>query len=191
MKRSLKKRFEALRAMKFKAFLPFFVLILFASHLAGEDGQRYAHCDMEQVWRSLPEAKDVEQELKSLEEGCLEDLNGMMKEYRKAQEQDPEKWRTWSTEKLDPSLQVLQRMEERILRYKDKMQRSIHEKEKALLPPLCERVRRSIRAVAEQRGSAYVFDSSSFQLLYAEGVADITQAVIMQFGPKNRKTLRP
>lgn len=116
------------------------------------------------------------------------DLAMMVKEYQGLQEQDPEKWRTWTAAKRYPSLRSLSGMKERILRYSIQMERSNLKKHETLPSPVRDRIRRSIASVAQRHGPAYILDSSSPQFLHSEGAVVITQAVVAQFSAKNRKT---
>jgi outer membrane protein len=155
-------------------------------------GQKaYGHCDVMEVWDSMPEKARIERELQKMERSYQRDLAGMMEEYEAGVTVDPEKWRTWSNEKRDSATLAWQRMEERIVRYREKMDRQVLEKEEALLKPVRERIRAAIAAVAEANGLLYVFDSSTQEILHAGGGDEVTDDVIARLRTENRKTVRP
>ena len=174
-----------------KTLVTLFVLSITVLSVSAQDRPKYGHCDVMEVWENMPEKLAIEEELGKIEARHRQDLRAMMEEYEAGMDVGPEKWRTWSNEKRDSATHAWQRMEERIVRYRDRMERTIGEKEAALLGPVRQRIRSAVRSVAEAEGFAYIFDSSTEEVLHAGGGNDITEDVIARLDAKNRKTARP
>ncbi len=168
------------------------ILLLLAYRLPAQEEQLYGHCDISEVWSSSPERERLEKQLWEMESQYRKDFRAMAEEYEASRLVDPEKWRTWSSEKQDSALLAWQRMEERMLRYRQRTERAINEKKNRLIEPVLDRIQKAIAEVAEEKGLSYVFDSSSSEgVIHAGKATDLTPAVIVRLNHKNQKRAQP
>lgn len=155
--------------------------------------QKIAHLDSETVFASMPEAKTATATLETLQKQKQAEIEKMRTEYTTKYEAAVAKNKTLSEankETVGKELQQmgveLQDMEKRINEATQKAQQDIATKQGELLAPLNTKFQNAVKAVAKEKGIAYVFDSSAQQgannLLAWEGGDDVTNAVKAKLG---------
>lgn len=155
--------------------------------------QKIGHIDSEVVFASMPEAKTATATLETLQKQKQAEIEKMRTEYTTKYEAAVAKNKTLSEankETVGKELQQmgveLQDMEKRINDATQKAQQDIATKQGELLAPLNTKFQNAVKAVAKDKGIAYVFDSSAQQgannMLAWEGGEDVTDLVKAKLG---------
>ena len=150
--------------------------------------QKIGHLNSEEVFASLPEAKTAQTALETLGKAKQGEITKMGTEYQTKYEAAVAKQKTLSEankETVTKELQVmgeeLQNMQKRIDEARTKAQQDVATKQSELYVPINTKFEAAVKAVAKEKGLAYVFDIAAQQgannLLYSDGGDDITAAV--------------
>jgi len=166
--------------------------LVFTANVASAQ-QKIAHLDSEAIFSSMPEAKTATATLESLKNQKQGEIEKMQSEYQTKYEAAVAKNKTLSEankETVGKELQTmgaeLDDMKKRIGDATQKAQQDLATKQGELLAPLNTKFVNAVKAVAREKGFAYVFDISSQQgannLLAWEGGDDVTAAVKTKLG---------
>jgi len=166
--------------------------LMFTANVASAQ-QKIAHLDSEAIFATMPEAKTASATLEALQKQKQAEIEKMRSEYTVKYEAAVAKNKTLSEankEAVGKELQTmgaeLQDMEKRIGEASQKAQQDIATKQGELLAPLNAKFQTAVKAVAREKGFAYIFDSSAQNgannLLAWEGGEDVTGLVKAKLG---------
>jgi len=166
--------------------------LVFTANVASAQ-QKIAHIDSEAIFSSMPEAKTASTTLEALQKQKQSEIERMQTEYQTKYEAAVAKNKTLSEankETVGKELQAmgveLDDMKKRITDATQKAQQDIATKQGELLAPLNTKFINAVKAVAKEKGFAYIFDISAQQgannLLAWEGGDDVTAAVRTKLG---------
>jgi len=166
--------------------------LVFTANVASAQ-QKIAHLDSEAIFSSMPEAKTATATLEALKNQKQAEIEKMKTEYQTKYDQAVAKNKTLSEankETVTKELQVmsgeLEDMQKRIGEATQKAQQDLATKQGELLAPLNTKFVTAVKAVAREKGFAYIFDISAQQgannLLAWEGGDDVTAAVKTKLG---------
>jgi len=166
--------------------------LVFTANVASAQ-QKIAHLDSESIFTSMPEAKTATATLEALKNQKQAEIEKMQSEYTSKYDQAVAKNKTLSEankETVGKELQAmsveLDDMKKRISEATQKAQQDLATKQGELLAPLNTKFVTAVKAVAREKGYAYVFDISAQQgannLLAWEGGDDVTAAVKTKLG---------
>ncbi|KIO76712.1 membrane protein [Pedobacter lusitanus] len=175
--------------------------LVFTANVASAQ-QKIAHLDSEAIFATMPEAKTASATLETLQKQKQAEIEKMRSEYTVKYEAAVAKNKTLSEankETVGKELQAmgveLQDMEKRIGEASQKAQQDIATKQGELLAPLNAKFQTAVKAVAREKGLAYVFDSSAQNgannLLAWEGGDDVTALVKAKLGISASATAAP
>jgi len=166
--------------------------LLFSANVANAQ-QKIGHLNSEEVFANLSDAKTAQTTLENLAKVKQAEIGKMQTEYQTKYEAAIAKNKTLSEankETVTKELQVmgeeLQGMEKRIKDAQTKAQQEIATKQGELYTPINLKFETAVKAVAKEKGLAYVFDIAAQQgannLLFSDGGDDITAAVKTKLG---------
>jgi len=166
--------------------------LMFTANVASAQ-QKVAHLDSEAIFASMPEAKTATATLDALKKQKEAEIGKMQTEYGTKYDAAVAKNKTLSEankEVVGKELQTmgaeLEDMKKRIGEATEKAQQDMGAKQAELLAPLNNRFVTAVKAVAKEKGYAYIFDISAQQgannLLAWEGGDDVTAAVKTKLG---------
>ena len=166
--------------------------LVFTANVASAQ-QKIAHIDSEAIFAAMPEAKTASTTLEALQKQKQTEIEKMQTEYQTKYEAAVAKNKTLSEankETVGKELQTmgaeLDDMKKRITESTQKAQQDIATKQGELLAPLNTKFINAVKAVAKEKGFAYIFDISAQQgannLLAWEGGDDVTAAVRTKLG---------
>lgn len=155
--------------------------------------QKIGHLNSEEIFAVMNEAKTAQTTLETLGKTKQAEITKMQNEYQTKYEAAVAKNKTLSEankETVTKELQVmgeeLQGMEKRINDARTKAQQEVATKQSELFLPINQKFETAVKAVAKEKGLAYVFDIAAQQgannLLYSDGGDDITAAVRTKLG---------
>jgi outer membrane protein len=162
--------------------------LLFTANIANAQ-QKLAHLNSATIIEAMPEVKTARTTLENLQKGKQTEIEKMIAEYQgklKAA-QDLEKTMSEANkEAVGKDLQVksveLQDLEKRITDARTKAQQELEAKNAELFNPIQVKADNAIKAVAKEKGFAYVFDTANQALIYWDGGEDITALVRTKLG---------
>jgi outer membrane protein len=167
-----------MKKISFLVLLSFFVL-------AGT-AQNLAYVNTQMILSEMPEVKQANSNLETFRNQLI-NLGQMRIEafQKKYQELELKQQRgELSPKQLEEETAKLKKDEEEIMRFEQDSQRRIREKNEELFQPILKKVQDAIDEVAKEEGYAYVFDSGSGFILYADESTDITAKVLEKMKAK-------
>ena len=166
--------------------------LVFTANVASAQ-QKIAHLDSESIFASMPEAKTATATLDALKKQKQTEIEKMQAEYGTKYDAAVAKDKTLSEankEVVGKELQTmgaeLEDMKKRIDEATQKAQQDLGTKQGELLAPLNTKFITAVKAVAKEKGYAYIFDvaqqSGANNLLAWDGGDDVTAAVKTKLG---------
>lgn len=143
--------------------------------------QKIGHLNVQEVMAMLPERKGLEEQVQTFAKE-LENTYGLMtteyqnklNEFQQLPPDSPESIK-------ETKIQDLQQLEQRIKEFEVKAQQDLAQKEQDLLQPLIEKMKDTIKKVAESNGYTYILDSGVGVILHAGG-DDVAKLVKKELG---------
>ena len=169
-----------------KVFLTLSALCLVAvATNAQSTSLKIGYTNVDYILSKLPEAKQIETELKTHEEQLGAQLQAKMKEFE-------EKYKTFmeTQETLTPVVRndkqnELQTLQTNIQKFQQEAEKSLQQKQVELLKPAYEKIQNSIDQVAKENGFTHIFSNDAGGvpiLLYATEQDDISNLVLANLG---------
>ena len=169
-----------------KVFLTLSALCLVAvTTNAQSTSLKIGYTNVDYILSKLPEAKQIESELKTHEEQLGAQLQAKMKEFE-------EKYKTFmeTQETLTPVVRndkqnELQTLQTNIQKFQQEAEKSLQQKQVELLKPAYEKIQNSIDQVAKENGFTHIFSNDAGGvpiLLYATEQDDISNLVLANLG---------
>ena len=163
--------------MKMKHILAILLLLISFNSF----GQKFGHCDINQVASGLPELVDIQAQVdaKTIElEGRLQ---RMYEVYQKKIEDFQASVSTMTPEQQTKAAEEIQNLEIRIQEAQQNSQAELQQYDMDLKKPLFEKVKKVVEDVSIENGYAMVFDTSGGAVLYAGGT-DVSDLVRQKLG---------
>ncbi|SMD07070.1 OmpH family outer membrane protein [Pedobacter nyackensis] len=162
--------------------------LLFTANIANAQ-QKLAHLNSAQIIEAMPEVKTARTTLENIQKAKQAEIEKMISEYQTKLKAAQDKEKTMSEankEAVTKELQVmgteLQDLEKRINDARTKAQQELEAKNAELFNPIQVKADNAIKAVAKEKGFAYVFDTANQALIYWDGGEDITALVRTKLG---------
>lgn len=151
------------------------ILFLFVS--LSSFGQKYGHCDVNQVAANLPELTAIQTQLDTKTAELESRLTRMYELYQQKIESFQASVSAMSGDEQKTSAEEIQNLEVRINEAQQNSQVELQELEMTLKKPLFDKVKKAIEDVSAENGYTLIFDTSSGAVLYAGGddVIDLVQ----------------
>ncbi len=164
--------------------------ILFSAGMA-QAQQKFAHIDAAEILKAMPEMKTADANLQTFtkqKQASLEQMDG--ERQRKVQAyQDKAKTLSEANKaqvgkELETMGKDIQDLEKRLMEAQQKAQQELGTKQGELYQPIYQKVENAIKAVAKEKGYAYVFDVSQSGVVYFDGGDNLNTAVKAKLGIK-------
>ena len=141
---------------------------------------KIGYTNTDYILSKLPEAKQIESELKTHRNQLGAQLKSKQEEFERKYQSFVEGQATM-TDVVKNDVQVeLQALQQSIQKFAAEAEKSMQNKQVQLLAPVYERIDGSIKAVAEEQGFSHVF--SHGVLLFATEENDISDLVLAKLG---------
>lgn len=151
--------------------------------------QKFGHLNSADLLTAMPEIKAADANLQTFQKQKQTVAEQMTAEYQKKVTTFEEKRKTLSEankDALGKELEVLykeiQGMEQRITESNQKVQQELQAKQAELYQPIYKKAEDAVKAVAKEKGYAYVFDTSQPGVVYFDGGDDILALVKTKLG---------
>ena len=144
---------------------------------------KIAYADLDYIFNKLPEAKQLETELKSLQGQLEAQLKNKYEEFRKKYEAYEVK--TLTMDELQKNRKELQLMQENLQKFEQECQITFQRKQKQLMDPVTQSIQKAISSVANESGYDFILNAGAGQndlVLFAIERADISDLVLQKLG---------
>ena len=157
---------------------------IFMVGASAASAQKFGFCNSNALLAELPEVKQADSELQDFQKILTKKGQEMVKELQdQAAELERKKEQgTISPKDYETQAAKLQEDEGKIRQYEQEVYTKLSQKREQLYKPLLERVNNAMKDVATENNFAYVFDSSTEVLLYADPTLDVTPLVKKKLG---------
>ncbi len=163
--------------------------------------QKIGHLDSETIFSTMPEFKTAQTSLEAINKTKMAELEKMKTEIQTKYNQGVAKNKTLSEANKDVVLKELQVLNDELENLKkrldaayQKAQEDLAAKEAELIAPVRTKFINAIKAVAKEKGLAYVFDTAkdpNNNLITWDGGVDIASAVKEKLGITTAATAAP
>ena len=143
---------------------------------------KLGHVDRQALLLMLPERKDAESRMQNFAKGLDDRLKAMGAEYTAARDSAESRAATMTNTEKEAALRDLAEMEKRIMDAQSKAEEDLAKQEEELLAPMVKRTNEAIKAVAEESGFTYIFDTSTGMVVYFDRGEDILPLVKTKLG---------
>ena len=147
---------------------------------AQTDGLRIGYTNADFILSKMPQAKQIQSELKTHEEQLGAQLDARMKEFEAKYTAFTKEEATMIDAVKKNRQEELQTMQASIQKFQQEAQKSIQDKQLELLKPVYAKIDETIQAVAKENGYTYVFTNEA--LLFASEENDISELVLAKLG---------
>lgn len=146
--------------------------------------QNFGYLNSAALLSELPEVKQADANLESLQKQLQKKGQQMLEELQKKyQDLDArQKGGGLAPKQVEVEAQKLKADEVKLQQYEQDMMKQIQTKREELLKPIIDRVNVAIEGIAKANGYTYIFDSSAGMLLYADEAKDVTNLVKAKLG---------
>ncbi|BDC98025.1 OmpH family outer membrane protein [Persicobacter psychrovividus] len=175
--------------MKKRSFITALALVLVFFGLNSASAQsapiKIGYTNVDYILSQLPEAKQIEKQLKEYETQLGNQLKAKMSEFETKYKDFNAKAETMLPEVRNDKQQELQQMQQQIQQFQQTAQGSLQKKQQELLAPTYKKIQNAIDKVAKANGYTHVFtsDAAGFPvLLYARDEDNISNLVLKDMG---------
>ncbi|MBD3750237.1 MAG: OmpH family outer membrane protein [Sphingobacteriales bacterium] len=157
--------------------------LLFAGNLVNAQ-QKIAHINSADLIKLMPETANADKQLDSFKSSLDADGKTMYTEYQNKVQDFQNNQKTLSDAMKDTKIKEIQDMQTRIQEYQQKASDDFEKKRSELYDPILKKAEDAVKAVAKEKGYAYVFDTTQPGLVYFDGGIDIMPDVKAKLGLK-------
>lgn len=162
--------------------------MFFAANVA-QAQQKLGHINSGELLQTMPEMKTADATFQTFAKAKQTQLEQMDAERQKKMNVYQEKYKTLSEanketvgKELEALAKEIQDMEKRIGETEQKAQEEVKAKQAELYQPIYKKAEIAVKAVAKEKGFAYVFDISQPGVVYFDGGEDILPLVKAKLG---------
>lgn len=145
--------------------------------------QKYAHINTQDLFAQMPELKDVQDRLDSLNKQYETLLMTMRDEFQKKYQEYQQKQNTMTDAIRQIQEEELASMNQRLQTTYETAQQDVQKKQQEWIAPIHERMAKAIQSVGAAKGFTYVFDSAML-LHIGNDATDIMADVKKELGIK-------
>ncbi|HBH23002.1 MAG TPA: hypothetical protein DDY13_06210 [Cytophagales bacterium] len=162
------------------------IALFFVSQLAvAQSDLKIGYTNVDFILSQLPEAKQIESDLKDYEKQLSTQLENKLADYRTKAEDFQKNAPNMIPEVRADRQQELMQMQQSIDEFQRNAQGALQQKQVQLLQPAYDKIQKAIDDVAKENGYTHVFSSDQggvFILLYAREEDNITNIVLKKLG---------
>lgn len=155
------------------------VLVLGSLSLQAQ-GLKIGYTNADYILSKMPEAKQIESELKTHQEQLGVQLKSKREEFERKYQSFLDSQATMTDVVRNDVQQELQTMQQSIQKFASEADRSLKNKQIQLLSPVYQKIDSIIQSVALEHGFSHVFSNET--LLYATEENDISNLVLAKLG---------
>lgn len=162
-------------------------LIGFAAQ-AQSDGLKIGYTNIDYILSKMPEAKQIQSELKTHEDQLGTQLQGRMKEFEDKYKVFMEGQEDMNEVVRNDKQTELQELQSSIQKFQQEAEKSLQAKQVELLKPAYEKIQTVIDEVAKENGFTHIFSNDAAGapiLLFAPEENDISKLVLAKMGVSN------
>lgn len=144
---------------------------------------KLGHINSAELLSAMPEVKQADTDLQAYAQSLDNQYTNMVKEYQSKAQEVQSQLEGMDDLIRETKIKELAQTEENIGKFQISAQEKVAKKKEELYGPILEKADQAIKAVSEQNGFTYIFDSSLGVLLFAGGDStDILPLVKTQLG---------
>lgn len=163
--------------------------VFFLSVGAASAQQKLGHINSEAILQAMPELKTADASFETFRKEKLSELEAADKVRQEKIATFQEKYKTLTEanqevlgKELEGLNQEIQQLEQRLGQLDQQAQAELGKKREELYKPVLAKAETAIKAVAKEKGYAYVFDTANQGLVYFDGGDDLTPQVKTKLG---------
>lgn len=157
-------------------------LLLFTTVATGFS-QKFGHVNFGNLLNEMPATDVADKELEAYQKELVAEGEKMLEKLRSAAEILDKEIPNLAPVEANKRKAQLQKDQQAIQLYEQKMPMLLEQKRRELLAPIIERAKDAIKAVGKEQGFEMIFDSSLFNsLLFTEEGTDVLPAVKAKLG---------
>ena len=164
-----------------------FKKLVFAAMLmvsVGAYSQKFAHVNSQEVFQKMPDLKQVETDMATLNESYKTEITKMEEEYAKKLKEFQAQADSLEENIKLRRMQEVQELQQRIENFYQVAQQDIQKKQQEYLAPVQQKVQEAIKTVGTEQGYTYIFDSAVMLHIGADAT-DATPIVKQKLGITN------
>ncbi|RFS19704.1 OmpH family outer membrane protein [Chitinophaga silvatica] len=168
--------------MKYFYLLGLSSVLTFSSAVAQS---KTGYINFQELIMQMPETKVANDSLNVMELRLNNDLQGLVKEYtKKMQELDSLGSKMHNEVLLEVKTKEIRSAQENIQHYREQASQTLADREKVLLAPIMDKAKKTLKAVANEKGYTLVIDNSKEAVLVSAESDDLMPAVKLKMGLK-------
>ncbi len=156
---------------------------LFAGSVANAQ-QKIAHINSAELIKAMPEVINADKLLETFKASLDADGKTMYAEYQSKVQDFQGKEKTLSEALKEAKVKEIQDLQKRIEEFQQKAGDDFEKKRGELYDPILKKAEDAVKAVAKEKGYAYVFDTTQPGLVYFDGGISIMADVKVKLGVK-------
>ena len=157
--------------------------LLFAGSVANAQ-QKIAHVNSAELIKAMPEVVNADKLLETFKASLDADGKTMYAEYQAKVQDFQAKEKTLSEALKEVKVKEIQDLQKRIEEFQQKAGDDFEKKRGELYDPILKKAEEAVKAVAKEKGYAYVFDTTQPGLVYFDGGINIMPDVKIKLGLK-------
>jgi len=171
--------------MKTKLLIVVVVLMAGAMRVSAQDALKIGYTNADYVLSLLPEAKQIDAELKAYEKQLQNQIQAKYNNLQEKMTDYQNNAQTWDDLIRSDKEQEIQSLQQSIQKFSQDAENSMSNKRNQLLKPVYEKIGKAIEDVAKENGYTHVFSAGSpgyDVLLYAREQDDISDLILKKLG---------
>ncbi|MCQ2345819.1 MAG: OmpH family outer membrane protein [Paludibacteraceae bacterium] len=146
--------------------------------------QKFGYVNTQELFQQMPELKQVEARLDSLNAQYENMLTAMQEEYQKKVQDYQDKQATMTDAIRQITEEEIYSIQQRLQTTYQTAQADVQKKQEEYLVPVQERMVNAIRKVGEEKGFTYIFNSATSLVYTGPDAIDVTDDVRKELGIK-------
>ncbi len=146
--------------------------------------QKIAYINSQELIKGMPELAGLDKQLNDMKTKLDADAKVMYADYQAKVTDFQSKEKTISETLKDVKVKEIQDMEKRIQDFQQRASEDFEKKRGELYDPVLKKAEDAVKAVAKEKGYAYVFDVTQPGIVYYEGGTNIMTEVKAKLGIK-------
>ncbi len=160
-------------------------LVSIVSHAQTASAAKVGYADVDYIFNQMPESKQIESELKSLQTQLKNQIDGKYQEFQKKLQEYNANINNMIDAVKANTERELQQMQQNIEKLQQDAQVTVQNKNNALMEPVFKKVGDAIKAVAEENGYSLILSQQIGGLdvvLHADDKLDVSDLVLKKLG---------
>ncbi len=171
--------------MRKRVLLAVFGLITFASQAQTTTTTKVGYADVDYIFNQMPEAKQIEAELKSIEAQLKGQIDSKIKKFQTELADYQKNGQTMIDAVRQNTERELTQQQQNIEKLQQDAQTTITNKNTQMMTPVYDKVGKAIEAVAKENGYSFILNQQIGGLdviLYGDDKMDISDLVLKKMG---------